>query len=132
MNGQTIVLIHSTFDSACWREEYYMISGRDGRLLISLLFLIMSAVFALVQSWIVHLYIDSVIAGDWTYFSDLFFVNAPASGPDKFCFDRCVADLPLFPGYAAACCFLIGIMTLGHVWLRPRAVEPIGVSASGS
>ena len=104
-----------------------MIRGRDGRLLISLLLLIMSAVFVLMQYWIVHLYIDSVIAGDWTYFSDLFSVKAPASGPDKFCFDRCVADLPLFPGYAAACCFFGGIMTLAHAWLRPKTVEPIGV-----
>lgn len=88
---------------------------------------ITSAVFVLVQCWIVHLYIDSVITGDWTYFSDLFSVNAPASGPDKFCFDRCVADLPLFPGYAAACCFFVGMMTLVHVWLRPKTVEPFGV-----
>lgn len=104
-----------------------MTRGRDGRLLISLLLLIVSAVFVLVQFWIVRLYIDSVIAGDWTYFSDLFSVKAPASGPDKFCFDRCVANLPLFPGYAAACCFFVGIMTLVHVWLRPKTVELVDV-----
>ena len=104
-----------------------MIRVRDGIFLVSLLFFIMSAVFIVVQSWIVHLYINSVISGDWAYFSNLFSVKAPAYGPNKFCFDRCVADLPLFPGYVAACCFFVGIMTLAHAWLRPKTVEPIGV-----
>ena len=102
-----------------------MIMSRDSRLLVSLLLFIISAIFCAVQFWIVYLYAESAISGNWTHFAALFSVEAPPSGPDKFCFDRCAADLPLFSGYVASFCFVVGLIVLIHAWLRPKAVQSV-------
>lgn len=94
---------------------------RDIRLLIALLLFSLAAIAGLVQSWVLLLYIESIIARDWTYFSNKFSVEAPASGPDVFCFGRCVAELPFLAGWIGLVAFILGMALLAYCWCKPRS-----------
>ena len=93
---------------------------RDIRLLMALMLFLISMIAGLVQAWILHLYLDAVISRHWEYFSKMFSVSAPASGPNVFCFDRCVADLPFLAGWIGIASFLLGLAILIYSWWKPR------------
>lgn len=93
---------------------------RDHRLLIALLLLFTSMIAALVQVWILHLYLDAAITGHWDYFARMFSVQLPPSGPTEFCFGRCVPDLPFLAGWIAIVSFLLGLAILTYSWWKPR------------
>lgn len=96
---------------------------RDIRLLIGLLLLITAMIAGLVQAWILQLYFDAAVSGHWEYFSELFSVEPPASGPNVFCFDHCVADLPFLAGWIAIASFLLGFAVLAYCWWKPRSPD---------
>lgn len=96
---------------------------RDARLLIAIALFAICMVAGLIQAWILQLYIDALISGHWAYFSRIFSVEPPASGPDVFCFDRCVADLPFLAGWIGIVSFLSGVAVLAHSWWKPRSRE---------
>jgi len=93
---------------------------RDRRLLIALMLFTGSLLAAAIQLWIFHLYINAIISQNWTYFSRLFSVDPPAMGPKTYCLDRCVAELPVLPGWIAVVAFLLGWMFLVYSWWKPR------------
>jgi hypothetical protein len=93
---------------------------RDIRLVIAMLLFIASVIAGLVQAWILQLYLDAAISGHWAYFSKIFSVQQPASGPNGFCLDHCVADLPFLPGWIGIVSFLLGLTVLIYSWWKPR------------
>lgn len=93
---------------------------RDKRLLIGLAFFSVSLVASLIEAWIIAFYIESSIAGDWTVFAETFGVQAPARGPDVFCFGRCAPDLPFVAGWVAIVAFMIGWAIVARAWWRPK------------
>jgi hypothetical protein len=94
---------------------------RDGRLLVALLLFVVSMVCGLIQAWILRLYIDAAVYGNWTHFSEIFSVRPPASGPNEYCFDYCAADLPFLAGWIGLVSFLSGVVTVVHSWWKPRS-----------
>lgn len=97
---------------------------RDIRLLIAILLFVISMIAGLFQAWVLKLYIDAAVTGHWEYFSNTFSVQAPASGPDVFCFDYCVADLPFLAGWIGIVTFLLGVTVLAYSWWTPRSADP--------
>jgi hypothetical protein len=79
-----------------------------------------AAVAGFIQAWIVSAYVFAAVMGQWEQFSDFFGVEPPASGPDQFCFDYCVADLPFFAGWVGIGSFLIGLALVVVAWWKPR------------
>lgn len=112
MNGQNRVM-----------AEIMAKKKRDARLLIAIALFAICMIAGLIQAWILQLYIDALISGHWAYFSRIFSVEPPASGPDVFCFDRCVADLPFLAGWIGIVSFLSGVAVLAHSWWKPRSRE---------
>ncbi|PNQ76359.1 hypothetical protein BA950_07735 [Erythrobacter sp. SAORIC-644] len=96
---------------------------RDIRLLIALSLFITAMIAGLIQAWILQLYLDAAISGHWAYFSHMFSVQPPASGPDAFCFGRCVADLPFLAGWIGIASFLLGVVVLVHCWWKPKSSD---------
>ncbi|MEJ5975019.1 hypothetical protein WG901_00100 [Novosphingobium sp. PS1R-30] len=97
-----------------------MMPKRDRRLLAAMLLLVTAAIAGLVQAWIIRLHLDAAILGHWDWFADTFGVEAPASGPDKFCFDNCAPPLPLWAGWISLATFFAGLLALTRAWWRPR------------
>lgn len=97
---------------------------RDNRLLVALILFLISMVSGAIQSWILYLYFDAAISRHWEYFSRMFSVSAPASGPNVFCFDRCVADLPFLAGWIGIGSFLLGLVVLIYTWRKPKSSTP--------
>jgi len=93
---------------------------RDRRLLIAMLLLVGSFTAWAIQVWITALYIEAAIWGDWTWFADTFSVEAPARGPDVFCFGRCAPNLPFVAGWIGIGGFLTGSIMLVNAWWKPR------------
>jgi hypothetical protein len=93
---------------------------RDIRLLASLVLFVASMIATMIQAWIVKLYIDAAVLGEWWYFSEMFSVDPPASGPDRFCLDYCAAPLPFLPGWIGIVSFVLGLLTLIYSWLKPE------------
>lgn len=93
---------------------------RDKRLLVAMLSLITAALAGLVQAWITRLYLDAAILGHWAWFADTFGVEAPASGPNKFCFDNCAPPLPLLAGWISFAMFVTGLLALTLAWWKPK------------
>lgn len=93
---------------------------RDRRLLVAILLLIAAAIAGLVQAWIIRVYLDAAILGHWAWFADTFGVEAPASGPDKFCFDNCAPRLPLLAGWISLATFFAGMLALTLAWWKPK------------
>jgi hypothetical protein len=96
---------------------------RDVRLLVALLLFVISLIATLVQAWVVMLFVDAAVMGDWTYFSELFSVDPPAAGPVSYCLDYCAAPLPFLPGWVGIVSFGLGLLTLFYSWLKPRPYE---------
>jgi hypothetical protein len=94
--------------------------ARDIRLLIAILLFLVSIICALIQAWILRLFIDAAVLGQWAYFSETFSVQPPVSGPNEYCFDYCAADLPFLPGWIAVASFLLGLSTVVYSWWKPR------------
>jgi hypothetical protein len=92
---------------------------RDRRLLIAILRFLGSLIAGLVQAVILRAYVAAAVLGDWTYFADTFSVEAPASGPDVFCFDYCAPDLPFVAGWTGIASFLAGLILLAYAWWKP-------------
>ncbi|WP_141243840.1 hypothetical protein [Sphingomonas lenta] len=85
-------------------------------MLAALLSLVAAAMALVVQAAIVNRYIYAAVMGNWTGFP-----NPPASGPDKYCLDYCVADLPFAAGWIGIGTFLLGLLLVAHAWWKPRA-----------
>ena len=96
---------------------------RDRRLLIALLLFAASLAAWAIQIWITRLYIDAAVFGDWTWFAASFSVEAPASGPTKFCFDYCAPKLPFAAGWIGIVAFLAGSVMLAHAWWKSRPTD---------
>jgi len=95
---------------------------RDVRLLIAMLLLGASLISWAVQAWIVQSYIFTAVMGQgWDHFAEFFGVEAPASGPDVFCFGYCAPELPFMAGWIGISAFLAGWATLAYAWWKPRA-----------
>ncbi|KQN78559.1 hypothetical protein ASE91_14170 [Sphingomonas sp. Leaf62] len=92
---------------------------RDRRLSIALVLLLITFIAAAVQVWMTALYIDSLILGNWAWFSETFRVEAPASGAGQFCFDRCAPNLPFIAGWIGLGSLLAATITLAIVWWKP-------------
>lgn len=92
---------------------------RDRRLLIALVFLVISAALLFYQAIIVRLYISAAVMGDWSYFSKTFSVPLPAK-PNQICFDYCASKLPFFWGWIGIASFLLGVVVLAYSWWKPR------------
>ncbi len=92
---------------------------RDRRLLGAMALFGTSFIAALVQAWIVNLYIQAAVLGGWDQFAAFFGVTAPSSGPDKFCFDYCAPELPFIAGWIAIGAFLSGFFSLICIWWKP-------------
>jgi hypothetical protein len=82
------------------------------------------------QAWVLVLYIDSAIYGNWTNFARLFSVEAPASGPVVYCFGRCAAKLPFAAGWVSIASFLLGLVFLAYTWWHPK-VPHLGEGVGG-
>lgn len=93
---------------------------RDNRLMFSLLFFLIFIIFGLRQSWILMLYVDAAITGNWDYFSKMFSVQPPASGPNVYCFGRCASKLPFLSGWIAISSFVVGVIFVAHSWWLPK------------
>jgi hypothetical protein len=93
--------------------------ARDKRLLASIVFLTGSAVAGVVQAAIMQAYVDAAVMGNWTHFARTFGVQAPANGPDRYCFDYCAAHLPFIAGWISIACFIFGLALVSHSWLKP-------------
>ena len=91
----------------------------DRRLLIAMLLFLGSAIAWTVQAWIVQAYIFSAVMGGWDQFADYFGVEAPASGPDRFCFGYCAPDLPFVAGWIGILAFLSAWIMLAFAWWKP-------------
>lgn len=98
-----------------------MVERRDTRLLAALLLFMISIIFGTIQAWILKLYIDAAGTGYWAYFSEMFSVKPPPSGPDVFCFDYCVAELPFFTGWIGIVSFLLGVVLVAYSWWSPKS-----------
>lgn len=92
---------------------------RDVRLLMVLLLFVASTISGLVQAWILQLYFDAAVSGNWAYFAKTFSVQPPASGPDVFCLGHCAADLPFLAGWIAIVSFVLGVIVLIYSWWKP-------------
>lgn len=93
--------------------------ARDKRLLGVIIFLISAACAAIIQAAIVRLYIDAAVMGTWTHVAETFAVQAPPNGPNEYCFDYCVADLPFTAGWIAIGSFAIALALVCHAWWKP-------------
>lgn len=93
---------------------------RDRRLLSAMFFLFTALVAGLVQAWIVRLYLDAAVFGDWTWFGNTFGVSVPASEPKTFCFDYCAPRLPFLAGWIGIVSFSAGLVTLALTWWRSK------------
>ena len=93
---------------------------RDRRLLIAMLLFAGSLTAWAVQVWITALYINASIMGNWTWFADTFSLEAPATGPNEFCFDSCAPNLPFVAGWIGIGAFLAGWIVLAYAWWKPR------------
>jgi hypothetical protein len=96
---------------------------RDRRLLIAMLLFAGSFTAWAVQVWITALYIDASIWGDWTWFAEAFSVEAPARGPNDYCFGRCAPNLPFVAGWIGIGAFLAGSIMLVNAWWKPRSTD---------
>jgi hypothetical protein len=92
---------------------------RDRRLGAAIALMVISAVALLVQAWIVVLYVNAAVMGNWEYFSWMFSV-APPAGPNQVCFDFCAAELPFLAGWVGIGSFLSGLVLLVFAWWKPR------------
>ena len=73
------------------------------------------------QSIVVTNYIhSSVLDPNWESFVFLYDVEAPAKGPDIFCFDYCAPKLPFTAGWVGIGSFIGALLSLVIIWLRPR------------
>lgn len=93
---------------------------RDRRLLIAMLLLITAAIAGLVQAWVIRLYINAAILDHWVWFAETFGVEAPASGPDKFCFDYCAPHLPFLAGWISVAAFFTSLLAVTLAWWKPK------------
>jgi hypothetical protein len=94
---------------------------RDRRLLTVIMLFLIAIIAGLVQAWIIRLYLDAAVLGHWTWFADTFGVHAPASGPDKFCFDYCAPRLPFLAGWIGIASFFGGLAALAFVWWKSKS-----------
>lgn len=95
---------------------------RDVRLLIAMLLFLVSSIAWAAQAWIVHAYIFTAVMGQgWNHFAEFFGVEAPASGPDRFCFGYCAPELPFVTGWIGIITFLTAWVILARAWWKPRA-----------
>jgi hypothetical protein len=92
---------------------------RDQRLLGAVALFTASAVSGVAQAAIVRLYIEAAVLGKWESFSNTFGVKAPPNGPDVYCLDYCVADLPFIAGWIGIVCFAIGLALTIRSWWKP-------------
>jgi hypothetical protein len=97
-----------------------MYKDRDMRLIFCVLSNILFILFFVFEAWIIYLYINSAVLNDWSYFSKTFSVEAPLSGPDKFCLDYCAPNLPLLPGLISLIFFCIGEFLLVWSLVAPK------------
>ncbi|WP_427964229.1 hypothetical protein [Altererythrobacter sp.] len=94
---------------------------RDRRLLIALLLFLAATVAAIIQSWIVSMYIVAAVMGGgyWDQFIE-FFGLEPITGPNQACFDYCAPTLPFIAGWIAIGGFVIGCILVAHAWWKPE------------
>lgn len=92
---------------------------RDRRLLSAIALFTASAVLGLAQAAIVRLYIEAALLGKWEHFSETFGVKPPTNGPDVYCLDYCVADLPFIAGWMGIVSFMIGLALATYSWWKP-------------
>ena len=92
---------------------------RDRRLLLAMLLFAASLILGAIQAWITKLYIEAAVLGRWERFAETFNVEAPASGPELFCFDYCAPELPFQFGWAGLAAFSAGGIMLAHAWWKP-------------
>lgn len=94
---------------------------RDWRLLMPIALLLISLATLAYQTIVVTNYIhSSVLDPNWETFVYLYGVEAPANGPDQFCFDYCAPDLPFVAGWIGIGCFLSALLSLIYIWFRPK------------
>lgn len=96
---------------------------RDGRVLMAIVAFLISFISLTLQAWILSLYIDAIIFNNWDFFSKTFSVSPPASGPNVYCLDRCVAELPFISGWIGIASFLLGWMVLVYSWWKPKLAD---------
>lgn len=93
----------------------------DRRLLLAVLLFAGSAIAWALQVWITALYIDAAVMRNWAWFADTFSVEAPASGPNEFCFDYCAPALPFIAGWIGLGTFVAGWIILASAWWKLRS-----------
>ena len=93
---------------------------RDFRILLALIFFSVSAVSVVIQAWIVKLYLEAALHDNWEYFSKIFSVQPPSFGPNVYCLDRCVAEMPFSAGWIGISSFVLGWSIIFYVWLLPK------------
>ena len=85
-------------------------------------FFLIALIALSVQAVIVSHYIySSVLDHNWESFVAFYGVEAPAKGPNVFCFDYCAPKLPFLAGWTSIGCFLAGLISLGVIWWKPKA-----------
>ncbi len=95
---------------------------RDRRLLIPIGLFLVSLVALAVQAWTVAIYIQSsILDPNWETMVQMFGVEAPANGPDVFCFDYCAPKLPFVAGWIGIGAFLAGLLSLIFRWWKSQA-----------
>ena len=96
--------------------------GRDKRLLVALILFSIALGAGLIQAWIIRHYITAAVMGGeyWDEFVSVFGGEAPARGPNIFCFDYCAPDLPFIAGWAALSAFLGGAFFVLLAWWKPN------------
>jgi hypothetical protein len=73
------------------------------------------------QALIISQYIYSaVLDPNWESFVHLYGVEAPAKGPERFCFDYCAPKLPFLFGWTGIGCFFAGLISLTIIWWKPN------------
>lgn len=97
--------------------------NRDRRLLAAMLFFLVALSALLVQAWVVRLYLNAAIMGNWSWFGSKFHVAIPPFGPNKFCFDYCAPDLPFVAGWIGIASFIFGLLLLCLAWWKPKKSE---------
>lgn len=59
--------------------------------------------------------------GNWAHFAETFSVEAPASGPNTYCFDYYAPDLPFIAGWFGIAAFVGGLIMVALAWWTPKA-----------
>jgi hypothetical protein len=93
---------------------------RDRRLLVPLALLVIAVIALGYQAIIVRNYVwSSIMDHNWESMVELYGIEAPEMGPERFCFDYCAPRMPFVAGWVGIASLVSAIVSLLFVWWSP-------------